>query len=117
MTCEVVIMALRKIEKTAGGDLATPGGAPSDHNLFPNLWEHLSCTRYPDGSARLPSTLVIVGGGSEWRGCISDKDNDRVCWKTAASVDELLLHLEEAAATEDPRDWRQAQSTNQKKRR
>lgn len=114
---EVAIMALRKIERVAGGGDVGPSGAPLDATTFPGLWEHLSCARYGDGQARELSSLVIVGGGSEWRGCLSDKDNERVCWKAGASLEELLLRLEEAAVTEEPRDWRKAVDKKQPKRR
>lgn len=114
---EVAVMALRKIERVAGGGAHQPGGAPCDHEFYPNLWEHLSRSTYDDGTPRQLSSLVIVGGGSEWRGCLSDRDNDRVCWKVGESLEALLLSLESAAANEEPRDWRQAQSTNQKKKR
>lgn len=111
------VMALRKIERVAGGGAQDASGSPADAKCFPNLWEHLSVSRYPDGSVRELSSLVVVGGGSEWRGCLSDRDNGRVCWKTGETLEELLLRLEEAAAAEEPRDWRVSAPKEKSKKR
>lgn len=116
LTHEEAVMALRKIERVAGGGATTPGGAPADAEHYPTLWEHLSCSRFEDGSPRELSTMVIVGGMAEWRGCLSDKANQRVCWKTASTLEGLLFALENAAANEEPRDWRAAAEQKQKKR-
>lgn len=100
-------MALRKITTPAG---TAPGGGPgaSDATTFPALWEHLTATQYPDGSVRETSSIIIVADHQGWRGCLSDKDNGRTMWKTASSVEELLLTLEEGAASDDPTAWRQS---------
>lgn len=100
-------MALRKITRQPG---SAPGGGPgaSDATQFPALWEHLTATQYPDGSVRETSSIIIVADHQGWRGCLSDKDNGRTMWKTASSVEELLLVLEEGAASDDPTAWRQS---------
>lgn len=101
------VVALRKIV----GAVGTPaGGGPgvADAKTWPTLVEYLTATKYPDGEARVPSALVIVADSSGWRGCLSDKDNQRSLWKVADTLEGLLLALEEAAAGDDPGSWRQS---------
>jgi len=100
-------MALRKIVTESAAPGATGPGA-TDAAQWPNLLEHLTLDKYPDGSARKLSCVVLVAGPAGWQGCLSDKDNDRVMWKTAATLEGLLLTLEEGAALDDPSSWRQA---------
>lgn len=100
-------MALKKIAK-GDGQSSNAGPGAEDALSWPNLWEHLSMHVYPDGSPRQTSSVIIVADNSGWRGCLSDKDNDRTLWRTASTVEGLLLALEEAAASDDPSVWRQA---------
>lgn len=102
-------MALRRIS-TAPGSSPVSGPGASDAGSWPNLWEYLTAEVYPDGSARQKSSMVIVAGPQGWQGCLSDKDNGRVMWKTSDTVEGLLLALEEGAASDDPSAWRQATS-------
>lgn len=100
-------MALRKIVAEA----ATPGVAgagATDAAQWPNLLEHMTLDRYPDGSARKLSCVVVTAGPAGWQGCVSDKDNNRVMWKTSSTLEGLLLALEEGLATDDPSSWRQS---------
>lgn len=100
-------VALKKITQTPGSSSPSGPGA-SDAEQWPNLWEHLTATKYPDGSDRQTSAVIIVADAAGWRGCVSDKDNNRTLWRTADSVEGLLLALEEALAADDPTAWRQA---------
>ena len=100
-------MALRKIVAEA----ATPGVAgagATDAAQWPNLLEHMTLDRYPDGSARKLSCVVVTAGPAGWQGCVSDKDNNRVMWKTSSTLEGLLLALEEGLAADDPSSWRQS---------
>lgn len=101
------VMALRKIVGAVGSSV---GGGPgvADAKTWPTLVEYLTATVYPDGSVRVPSALVVVADSSGWRGCLSDKDNQRCLWKVADTLEGLLLALEEAAASDDPGAWRQS---------
>lgn len=102
-----LVVALRKITQQPGSPAQSGPGA-SDAEQWPNLWEHLTATTYPDGSPRQTSAVIVVADASGWRGCVSDKDNGRTLWRTADSVEGLLLALEEALAADDPTAWRQA---------
>lgn len=101
------VMALRKVVAAVG---SPGGGGPgvSDAKSWPTLVEYLTMTSYPDGQPRVPSALVIVADSNGWKGCLSDKDNERSLWKTSDTLEGLLLSLEEAAATDDPSQWRQS---------
>lgn len=110
---EALRMALRKVVQPDA--TAAVGGVTVPEDVtWPNLWEYVSKTAYPDGSPREPSALIIVGGMDGWRGCVSDKDNQRTLWKSAATLDDLLLTLEEALAADDAASWRQAASAKAK---
>lgn len=106
-------MALQKIVKpTAGATAVGPG--VNDQSDWPHLLEHLITTAYGDGTARQPSTLIIVADTGGWRGCVADKDNDRTLWKAATSVLDLLTALEQALAEDDPTAWRQSAASKWK---
>lgn len=111
-----LVMALRKLERAVGSVRTAAGQPPDDAALYPTLWEYVSQTTYPGGEPRVTSSLVIVCEASSWKGCLSDKDNERTLWKTGATLEDLLASLEMAAASEDPREWRQASSPGKKKR-
>lgn len=113
---EEMAMALRKVAAAAAAPGA-PGPGVSDRGDFPLIIEQLVETKYPDGSARVPGALIIVADVGGWRGCISDKDNDRTLWKAAASVLDLLTALETALAEDDPTAWRQASGGQRKPRK
>lgn len=99
-------MALRKILPQSGQKAASGPGI-ADGSDFPTLIEYLTQTVYPDGSKRETAALIIVADAGGWRGCLSDKDNQRSLWKAADSVLGLLMALEQAAAEDDPGAWRQ----------
>lgn len=101
------VMALRKIVAAAAG----PGAGAleiTDAGTWPCLVEYLTVASYPDGSPRQVSSLIIVADRSTWRGCVADKDNDRTLWRSASTLEGLLLELEQALAADDPASWRQA---------
>ena len=115
-TAEGLNVALKKVQDAAGGVHSEKGKEPADAPLYTNIWEHLSCTRYPDGTARQTSTIIIVAGDAGWRGCLSDKDNGRVMWKTGDTLESLLNAIETALNEDDPRDWRRASEPPKKRR-
>lgn len=106
-TREDDVMALRKM---AGESFPRVAGSATlgDTSTWPCLIEYLTATSYPDGVARQVSSLIIVADTSGWRGCVSDKDNERTMWRSAATLEALLLELEQALAVDDPASWRAA---------
>lgn len=110
------LMALRKITPSER-PIQAPGAGLADAAVFPHLVEYLTATTYPDGSARQASSVVIVADSGGWRGCVSDKDNERTLWRTSTTAEGLLLELEEALATDDPTAWRHQSKEWKKKKK
>lgn len=110
---EVGSMALKKIAQAAAS-VAGAAASFGDEGDWPFLIEMLRETRYPDGSPREPGALIVVADATGWRGCVSDKDNARTLWKTAAGLLDLLQALETALAEDDPTLWRQASAAKKK---
>lgn len=106
---EECVMALRKVQQ-ASSQPGASGPGVEDAAAFPMLLEYLTATRYPTGEPREPACLIVVADASGWRGCVSDKDNQRTMWKTATTVEGLLLTIEQALQEDDPGAWRQAAS-------
>jgi hypothetical protein len=105
---EELNMALLRMEDAMGGVGSGPGSPPADQSTYPLLWEHVSEVVWPDGTKREPSTMVIVADNGGWRGCLSDKANGLVMWKTGDSLQKLLNALEKALREANVRDWRRA---------
>lgn len=104
---EEAVMALRKI---IPGPALYAGGSEQIHDAatYSQIVEYLTAAQYPDGTPRERSTLIIVADTQGWRGCLSDKDNKRSLWKTAATVLGLLEAIELALIEDDPTVWRQS---------
>lgn len=96
---------LKKLKPVAE-DSAGQMSQAQDVSSWPGLWEHLTATKYPDGSKRETSSIVVVAGEGGWRGCVSDRDNSRTMWKTADTLEGLLLALEQGVQEDDDRSWR-----------
>lgn len=108
-------MALVKLTDTFGAAGTGTAVPPKDSAKYPLLWEHLSEARWPDGTARETSTVIVVADNGGWRGCLSDKANGLVMWKTGASLQALLDALEGGLRSPDPREWRKASAPAKKK--
>lgn len=93
---------------------AVSGGSWSES--FPGLVEFLAVSTWPDGSPRVPGSLVLFTDDAAWKGCLSDKDQDLVAFVTAPSPSEVLVALEEGLLL-DKLDWRPNKSTKGSKRR
>lgn len=117
LTVEGLKVALRKIKDLATSDGPPSVGAADDAGLYPSLWEHLSLLQYPDGEKRETSAIIIVAEAGRWKGCLSDKDNQRTMWKASDTLDGLLTALEEGVAADDPSDWRKAAGTAGKRKK
>jgi len=100
-------MALKKID-TAFDAKAARGTSVADSGVYPQILEYLSQTTYPDGSKRETSSLVVLCDGASWRVCLSDRDNQRVMWKTGATLVDALEAVELSLLGDDPSDWRRS---------
>lgn len=98
---------LSKLDPKAKGDASA---SPVEGLLaqLPGVREYLASDRWPDGTARDQSSLIVLIDRAGVRCCLSDKANERTLWRTGPSLEEVLLALE-LAVTEGPADWRSSQ--------
>ena len=60
----------------------------------PAVYEYLTMDRYPDGGERQVATLIIFLEEGRWKGCLSDRESDRTLWKTADTIEDMLLEMD-----------------------
>lgn len=109
-------MALKKVsDEVAQARSGTP--SQGDKGAYPCILEHLTEAKYPDGSERQTSSLVVVADTQSWRVCLSDRDNSRVMWKTGSTLQEALDAIELGLMGDDPSDWRKAATTAAKRKK
>lgn len=93
-----------------------PGSGPSSgaclidpdfSERFPALFEYLTATRYPDGSARRASSLSVFSEDASWKACLNERDQDLVLFVTESRFDTLLEALELLLKMEVP-PWRKS---------
>jgi hypothetical protein len=81
----------------------------ADRILIPTLLDFLFMRAWPDGTARVPGTLLLFADGERLKACLSDRDQGLVLFLTAESTSELFSLAETLLS--DPRaDWRPARS-------
>lgn len=73
--------------------------------IYPALWEFLTCQLVED-KGRLTSTLLVMAEDGQVKLCLSDRETDRVAWRSARTVREALQGLEEALAA-GTAEWRE----------
>ena len=78
---------------------------PEAAGRFPALWEYLTCQLIED-KGRLTATLLVMAEDGTVKLCLSDRETDRVCWRSAKTVLEALEGLEEALASGSA-EWRE----------
>lgn len=109
-------MPLKKPDVTA-----SDGGVPKrtregdEWVLYPTLMEYLAEDRYEDGSARRTATLLIFFDQGDWKGCLNDRDTDRVAFVTATCPTALLAVLEDKL-TSSSIEWRASQGGSRKRK-
>jgi len=73
----------------------------------PALAEYLTLTKYPDGSDRIPSTMIVLIEAGRFKVCLSDRDLSRSLWITGDSLDSCLASLDEELQL-GTADWRRS---------
>lgn len=58
------------------------------------LTEYLTAATWEDGTARMPSTLLIFAEDGYYKGCLNDRDASRSLWVAGASIPDVLEALE-----------------------
>lgn len=103
---ECIAMLRKRAERVVLGDDKSTVKADDWAALHPTLWEHLTTTRWDDGSPREPSSLLIFFQDSNLKGMLRDKAEGLCLWATGRNVTELLSAMEVMAA--DPgTEWRE----------
>lgn len=62
---------------------------------YPALAEYVFMTTYPDGSVRLPATLMLMPSMALWTVCLNDRDTARSLWATGESLKDCFGSLDE----------------------
>lgn len=91
-----------------GGDGARPPwDAPEegDSQQWPTLCSHLTVHEWRDGTAREPSTLLILFQDGVWKACLIDKATGRNLWVSSPVLRGVWDNLETALTSPRP-DWR-----------
>jgi hypothetical protein len=107
----------RVVASSGGAPGGSSGGQPEEHVLYPGIVEMMTVDRYDDGEVRQLSALLLLVEGATWKGCLTDKDNSRNLWRSAATVDGLLQEIEEALQSGQEGHWRRSQGEGGKARK
>lgn len=90
-----IVSLLRKVSQAERSKLAAPPVSdPELEREYPGVHEYLTAAKYPDGSSREVSTLLIFVADGQWKAMLRDKDNGRCLWATGKSFEEALEVLE-----------------------
>lgn len=98
------------VEKLVAGAF-TVDGSPCRFDLeavekWPNLWELLTLVTLPGGRGRIPSTLKISLGRSEWQVAVNDEDTRQTLLVASQSLTDTFVRVE-ALLTNGEGIWRQ----------
>jgi len=98
-----------------GSDVPCPGlGDEIVAPRYPFLWEHLTETKWEDGSRREPSSITIFLDQGWLKACLNDKSGGLVAFVSSASFMGLLGALEDGLM-EGTLEWRRAREGKGKK--
>lgn len=77
--------------------------------------EYLTSEKYPDGSSRERSTIMLFVETGVVKVCLTDRDQSRQMWRAGQSLEECLQELEDALQS-NVQDWRAQNYSGKKKR-
>jgi len=77
----------------------------SAFEAFPNLFEFMCLTVWPDGSRRETGTVMFFTESGAWKAWLHDRDGCEGCFVSSDSLDSLLVRLEEMLSVGGG-DWR-----------
>lgn len=86
----------REATAAAGGSLA---------ERFPDLWEFIASLRWPDGSGRVPGTVLLLVEDGVCKCWLNDKAQGLSCWVSGSTFDQTLAAAERAVQGSGA-DWR-----------
>jgi hypothetical protein len=85
------------------GGIVAGGGGPDDR--WPALSEMVCASRWPDGTARLTSSVSLFVFDGVVKGVLNDKDSGLAAWVSGDALESVLDALERGLQ-EDSLDWR-----------
>lgn len=88
----------RPDEPAAPADGEAAASAGDWGKWYPALTEYLVSLVWPDGQARVTSTLLLLFEEGLWKACVNDRANDRSLWLSGRTPDAVLERVEEALA-------------------
>jgi hypothetical protein len=100
-------MSMKKPVVVDGISIAAPAERCKLTSGWKSLWDHLTETKWDDGSERTPSTLLVFYSDGCWKACLNDKSMGRTGWISSATLSGLLRTLDEALEAEKL-DWRKS---------
>lgn len=83
--------------RVASGPSSEPAGGLAVCPVLdavPGLREMLVADRFPDGSTRLTSTLLLFVEAGVLKACLHDRDQGMTAWASGASLGDVLEALE-----------------------
>jgi len=114
------VRAVSVLHRVEGGGNGQPRPPAAVGDPFakenPALWEYLTVDRWPDGKVRETATITIMFEEGRWKGCLHDRANSRSCWRSGASLSELIASLEDAM-TDPAAEWRKSRPQGWGRRR
>lgn len=103
-------------EGRAGSGSPQPFETCSFMKGYPTVVEFLCVTAWPDGSSRVPGSLVIFSEENVVKACLTDKDSGSLAFVSAKTVTSLFTAMEKGLSN-DSLDWRASRSPPAGKRR
>ena len=107
----------KKKREIAERDISKPCDLTTDATLstFPIVCDYLTVDQYDDGKPRITATLLLFCEDGLLKGCLSDRDSDRVVFKQGDTLFDVLSSMERGL-DEDTIDWRRSNKGKNKKR-
>jgi len=101
--------------RSGEGGASVGGGGPSEVCAadIPALVEYLTLDHYEDGASRETATLLIFAEEGRFKGCLNDRQEERVCWVSSGSLLGLIAELE-ANLEAGTADWRRSWKSKKK---
>jgi len=72
----------------------------------PLIWEFLCCTKWDDGSDRMPGTISMFAEDGQLKVALNDRSMERSLYVSGVSLDAILASLERKLADGSDHDWR-----------
>ncbi len=112
-----LLMALKRITPDKSLDASRSAGFDDAAFAkdYPTLYEHLTATTWEDGTARIPSSIIMFAEEGMLKACLSERNDQMSLWASGNGLKGVLKALEGALNTPAPQ-WRKQKSQGGKKK-